>query len=327
MSGGVASPGHNPLKHFRVLSTAEHSSVERKIKEGVSFEEAITQVCKRAPSVNDIESFALVASTRRSLMSVEEELRQQARISQNPPFHPTTIKRAIQAMLQKGWKPSSMLTRVRYMEMLSTRVGAWHSPQQWFEDLKKGIGRLAALDHVKQAVPLSFTQLQTLLTSLRKKGKRELEAFFALTWLLAGRLGEIRHIPTCHLRHNQVPVTVKFSIMKGVFGPQEKALAAGPLCDIVTKWAAHLQTHHPTRKKLFKLNHREIMKALKTLDSRLSGHSFRRGALQHANNSGMSGEDMRVLSGHKTTFILQRYLGMASPERKSAMLRVTRTLQ
>ena len=212
--------------------------------------------------------------------------------------------------------------------MLATRSGTW-SPtlQPWWEDLKRGVSRLASLDKVKQAHPLSRTYLLELLNHLIKSNQRELAALFSLAWLLAGRLGEVIIIPRAHIRLKHSPITVKFSYLKGVFGRQEKILPPGPLCDIVTNWAKLLDNQNVRRTRLFHIPLEKAKVVLRNHDPALSGHSFRRGALQHANEHGAKGEDLRVLSGHKSEAVLQRYLGMASSERRDAMLRAGQALK
>jgi integrase len=298
------------------------------LTKGMSIREAVRKSCTRELGIDDVSNLALRASTRATLESIRKELKDVSAEIGLPIFHMRVIKHHLHSLLTiKAWKLSSILTRARYIHMLATRERAWVTKPIWLEDITSGLARMSAMDQATQAFPISKELLTALLQSLLLNGQLEMRAFLALAWLLAGRIGEVLVIPRAHLRCGQLPVSIKFTYMKGVYGHQEKALPAGSLCDIVCAWARHLDLLFPHRKRLFHLSRAKVMLVLKSFDQRLTGHSFRRGALQHADQQGVAGADLQALSGHKTQQVLQRYLGRASSERRAAMLRVGATLQ
>ncbi len=298
------------------------------MSKGMGIREAVRKSCSRDLMIDDLADVALRSSTRSTLLSLREDLERLAMKRSLPTLHQRVVKEYLNDLLAtKSWKLSSVLTRARYIHMLAVREGFWSVKPMWLEDITTGLARMSATDQVTQAHPITKDSLATLLQSLLRSNQMELRAFLALAWMLAGRIGEVLVIPRAHLRQQQFPVTIKFSYLKGVYGHQEKTLPPGALCDIVCAWAAFLEQTQPKRKRLFHLTRAKVMTALKAFDPRLSGHSFRRGALQHADQHGAAGADLQVLSGHKTPHILQRYLGRASAERRAAMLRVGATLQ
>jgi hypothetical protein len=190
-------------------------------------------------------------------------------------------------------------------------------------DLKRGLSRLAALETTKQAPVLLFKDLTSLVQLLVQREDWQLAAFMALAWLLAGRLGEISLIPLKHFFPLELPVRVKFSVMKGVYGAQEKSLPGGPLCQVVIYWHHLRSSVVPIPRNLFSLTPSQAIACLqREISPLLSGHSIRRGALTHGDLRGGNSQDLMTLSSHKSPQMLQRYIGRASSERREAMLRV-----
>ena len=152
-------------------------------------------------------------------------------------LHPMVAMSHISGLLEKGWKFSSCLTVARNIIMLATRresTPLLSCPN--FQDLRRGLCRLAALETPKQAFPILFANLTQLVIKLVTRGEVQLAAFIALAWLLAGRLGEVAVIPTSHFLPLERPIRVKFSVMKGVYGAQEKCLPEGHLALVVCDW-------------------------------------------------------------------------------------------
>ena len=192
-----------------------------------------------------------------------------------------------------------------------------------FLDLKRGLARLAALESPKQAPLLTFTDLTALLQRLIQRQDWQMAAFIALAWLLAGRLGEVALIPLKHFFPSELPVRVKFSVMKGVYGAQEKSLPDGHLCQVASYWHYLRSTTSPPQRNLFSVTPTQVIACLREeISPLLSGHSIRRGALTHGDLRGGSSQDLMTLSSHKSPHMLQRYIGRASSERREAMLRV-----
>lgn len=278
--------------------------------------------------VSDIQAFALAPSTRNTFTSIANEIWSIATQLSLHPWDHQCLKAYFQSLLDKGWKLSSVLCRVRNTAMLTSRYSNLElTTQAWFRDFSQGLQRLSALEAPKQAVPITLTQLHQLLSALIGQKNWQLAAFFALAWLTAARIGDIIKLPRCNIRHLESPMTLKLSLAKGVFGPQEKVLQEGPLSDIVRRYLheSHQATRHATR--LFTCTRQQVTSALRRTDKTLSGHSLRRGALQHADRKGVRSEDLQVLSGHKSTTILQRYIGRASSSRRKAMERTGHALQ
>jgi integrase len=309
------------------LSTANHSAVESLLRQGVDPRGAVQRTCSRQLMVPDLQAFALAPTTRATFIKIAEEILDIATLHHLKPWTRPCLQRYFQSLLDKEWKLSSVLTRVRMTAMLSTRYLRLDLENQpWFKDLTQGLQRLSALDSPKQAAPISLPRLHQLLSDLVRKDQWQMAALLSLTWLTAGRLGEILGLPRCNLRHQDSPMSIKLSISKGVFGAQEKILPPGPLSDIVRRWAldAH-QAHRRTR--LFTLSRQQVISVLRSIDPALSGHSLRRGALQHADRKGVNSADIQTLSGHKSVTVLQRYLGRASSTRRGAMERTGQALQ
>jgi integrase len=207
-----------------------------------------------------------------------------------------------------------MAVRVDFRPLIDSEI---------FADLKKGLSRLAALESPKQAPLLTFKDLTSLVQRLVQRQEWQLAAFIALAWLLAGRLGEIALIPRKHFFPAELPVRVKFSVMKGVYGAQEKSLPGGPLCQVVSYWHHLRSTSTPAQRCLFSVTPAQVITCLRReVSPLLSGHSIRRRALAHGDLRGGSSQDLMTLSSHKSPQMLQRYIGRASSERREAMLRV-----
>jgi integrase len=309
------------------LSTTTHSVVESLLRQGVDPRSAIRRVCNRPITVQDAQAFALAPSTRATFTKIEDELQELASRLQVSPWSHTCLQAYLQSFLDKGWKLSSILSRARMTAMLASRYRNRDlASEPWFKDLTQGLQRLSSLDTPKQATPLTFHQLQQLLSDLIRKGDWQMAAFFSLTWLTAGRLGEMISLPRQNLRIDDTPMSVKLSISKGVFGSQEKVLHPGPLTEIIRRWF-HDAHQAQARSRLFSLSRQQVVSSLRAHDPSLSGHSLRRGALQHADRKGIDSTDLQTLSGHKSVSVLQRYLGRASSSRRQAMGRTGQALQ
>jgi integrase len=309
------------------LSTATHSEVESLLRLGVAPRPAINAVCCRPITVQDAQAFALAPTTRATFSKIATEVTTLAAQHKLPPWSRDCLQRYFQSFLDKGWKLSSVLSRVRMTAMLTSRYTNYDlNSEPWFKDLTQGLQRLASLDAPKQASPLTFPHLQELLSSLIRQHNWQMAAFLSLTWLTAGRLGEILGLPRQNLRIHDEPMSVKLSISKGVFGAQEKILHPGPLTEILKKWF-HDAHQAQTCSRLFSLTRQQVVNTLRSFDPLLSGHSLRRGALQHADRKGVDSTDLQTLSGHKSTSVLQRYLGRAASSRRQAMTRTGRALQ
>jgi integrase len=311
------------------LSVIHHSSTESLLCSGVDPSNTISQVCARHIIVSDIQAFALAPSTRESLEQNATALNHLASLHHLHPLHDNVLRAYFQSLLDKGWKMSSVLCRVSNTAMMAHRL--FHENLQartWFADLSQGLERLALLDQPKQAVPLTLQQLHSLLTDLLNDQQLEIAAAIALARFTAGRLGEVLKIPRQH-RHNDSPMSLKLSISKGVFGSQEKTIPPGPLSDIVRRWAmtssSPIASGHVSR--LFNCTRPQVIAALRRVSPALSGHSLRRGALTHADRIGVDSEDIQVMSGHRSTTMLQRYIGRACSSRRKAMVRTGTALQ
>jgi integrase len=306
------------------MSTATHSAVDRDLRLGVPPQNVFSRLLGRPPTASEIASLALAPSTASKLRGLELALSLVATPLNLHYLHPTVVLNHITSLLDAGWKFGSTLTITRNILMMATRIDfrpLMDSPV--IADLKRGLCRLAALEPTKQAPVLSFQDLTSLVQLLLQRKEWQLAAFMALAWLLAGRLGEIALIPLTHFFPLELPVRVKFSVMKGVYGAQEKSLPPGPLCQVVTYWHYLRSSEWPVPKKFFSITPTQAIACLKEdVNPLLSGHSIRRGALTHGDLGGGSSQDLMTLSSHKSPQMLQRYIGRASSERRDAMLRV-----
>ncbi len=277
----------------------------------------------RPPTSLEVASLALAPTTSASLRRILDGLDRIAVTMDLESLHPAVVMEYINSCLRMGWKFSSVLTTSRNITMLASRreyQPLLSSPE--FQDLRRGLARLAALESPKQAPLLVFADLTSLVDRLLARKEREMAALIALAWLLAGRLGEVALIPRDHFFPEESPVRVKFTRMKGVFGAQEKSLAEGFLCSVVCKWHRRLSRKQTPPRRLFSLSPSQVIACLrKEVNPRLSGHSIRRGALTHGDQRGSSSHDLMALSSHKSTQMLQRYIGRASSDRREAMLR------
>jgi len=178
------------------------------------------------------------------------------------------------------------------------------------------------LESPKPAPRLKYVDLSSLVVRLVYRKETQLAAFLALAWLLAGRLGEIAQIPFDHFFPHERPVRVKFSILKGVFGTQEKSLPDSHLCQVVCSWHFEVAVIVPRPKLLFTISPTQVITCLRReVHPSLTGHSIRRGALTHGDLRGGSSQDLMTLSSHKSPQMLQRYIGRASSDRREAMFR------
>ena len=285
--------------------------------------EVFVNILGRPPNALEVASLALAPTTSTTLSKLEVILRQTAVELNLHYLHPVVAMNHISGLLAKGWKFSSCLTTARNIIMLASRresLPLLHCPN--FQDLRRGLCRLAALESPKQAPAISFSDLSALVARLVAKKDWEMAAFMALAWLLAGRLGEVAAIPTAHFLPLERPMRVKFSVMKGVYGSQEKCLPDGQLALVVCEWHSQVMSRSPPSRRLFTKEPAQAIACLrKEVNPGLSGHSIRRGALSHGDQKGASSQDLMTLSSHKSLHILQRYIGIASSDRREAMLR------
>ncbi len=309
---------------------ANHSSAESLLRSGVDPRNAISQVCSRPIAISDVQAFALAPSTRDTLEQIANALNRLAVQQRVHPMHDDVLRAYFQSLLDKGWKLSSVLCRVRNTAMMAHRLYRENLQcRTWFTDLTQGLQRLALLEQPKQATPLTLQQLQALLSDLLGAKELEVAAAIALAWLTAGRLGEVLKVPRQHLRYHDSPMSLKLSISKGVFGSQEKTIPPGPLSDIVRHWAVSSSSPTASRyvSRLFNCTRVQVISALRRINPSLSGHSLRRGALTHADRIGVDSSDLQVMSGHRSTTMLQRYIGRACSSRRQAMVRTGTALQ
>jgi hypothetical protein len=300
-----------------------HSAADRELRLGVPPNLVFQEVLGRPPTSHEVASLALAPATTAALRRILEGLDSIASTMDLDSLHPAVVMEYVDSCLKKGWKFSSVLTTSRNIAMLAARR-EYHpllsSPE--FQDLRRGLSRLAALESPKQALVMTFASLTSLMERLLARKEREMAAIIALAWLLAGRLGEVALIPLDHFFPEESPVRVKFSVMKGVFGAQEKSLAEGFLCSVATKWHRRRSRKQPPPRRMFSLSPTQVIACLrKEIDPALSGHSIRRGALTHGDQRGSNSHDLMALSSHKSTQMLQRYIGRASSDRRDAMLR------
>jgi integrase len=270
------------------------------------------------------------SSTRRTLEGVRSQLMATAQQTQLPPFHHINIIEHMRRRLVSGsWKLSSLLTHLRQINMLAMRE---HLPSpfltQEIKDLQTGLWRLSLLDPPRQALPLTLEEITRATQRLRQQANLQAAALFALAWVLAGRLGEVIQIPASHLSFHKQALHIRFTVLKGVFGPQLKVVPTSAFTEIVKEWLCQHSTNKPRSLRLFSIAMPTAILLLRvaTGNPHLTGHSFRRGALQHANKNKTSGQDLMTLSGHRSEQDLQRYIGGATKERRTRMLRVGRSL-
>jgi integrase len=213
------------------------------------------------------------------------------------------------------------LRQIIMLAIRETHISPLTCPQ--IKDLQMGLWRLSLLEAPKQAVPLDLHQVTSAIHQLVQEGQRESAALFALAWVLAGRLGEVSKIPLQHVTFVNEGMQVKFTIMKGVFGNQLKVVPLSPFTQVVQDWIRHRRQQSPKATRAFSITVSAAITQLRRAanDQRLTGHSFRRGALQHADRQHTTAQDMQALSGHKTEHHLQRYLGRATQERQARMTR------
>lgn len=287
--------------------------------------DAIREVCRREIRAQDLQDFALVASSRKRLIHVGNTLKSISKITRAPILSNKTIRVYVDQALQKGLQLNTILTNLRNINQLAVRMDAPLTTCSWFSDLTKALERLTAIEGVKQALPISPEQLNELVAHLLREQNWQAAALFALCWLLAGRIGTVLNLPTNHVRLSPLPVSVKFTHEKANFGMVEKVIGEGPLTEVVTRWVE--MRKQAGQATLFTINYQQCLVILRSFDERLSGHSFRRGACQAADRAGARDEDIMTLTGHKSTKELQRYIGRASTRRRAAMSRVGKLLQ
>jgi len=305
------------------LSAATHSAADRDLRLGVPPAEVFQNILGRPPTSHEVASLALAPSTASTMNKLELSLQEIADTLGLDPMNPSVAMQHISGLLGKGWKFNSALTICRNIVMLASRKESHHLlSSKEFQDLRRGLCRLAALDTPKQAPILTYSNLKALVESLMMTQDKQMAALLALAWLLAGRLGEVVLLPTRHFLPLETPVRVKFTMLKGVYGAQEKCIAEGYLCSVVCDWHRHLLRKRTIPTRIFSLTPSQVISCLRDrIDPKLSGHSIRRGALTHADLRGSSSQDLMTLSSHKSSQMLQRYIGRASSERRDAMLR------
>ncbi|CUF29851.1 TATE DNA transposon, putative [Bodo saltans] len=173
-----------------------------------------------------------------------------------------------------------------------------------------------------QAEALTVEQYDAALSACKQPAVR---LFLILAWAFAGRAGDIRQIRGHDVSLKEPPIgsrqmlSVTFRRGKGAafWGPYTIAT----MVDTSTMKA--LLDHIRERGKIVDLFTDAEQRTLSGFIRQAGGHdlrSIRRGRLQHLANRGASTEELRLLSGHKRTDTLLRYLGwgLFSSDSKSA---------
>ena len=145
-------------------------------------------------------------------------------------------------------------------------------------------------------------------------------AFFAMTWLMALRVGDALRIATSAVNVQSQPVTVTLRTQKNqefLYG-ERVMVRAGRLAPRVVREVQKAQAEG--RPLLFPFSYAQVVAQLKRIDPHLTGHSIRRGVLQALDVAGAPEEVVLAASQHSNALALQRYIDRASSSRRDLML-------
>ena len=208
------------------------------------------------------------------------------------------------------WKSAgSCHTRAKQIRTIAKRAGATREMEDpRVVTLMASLARAMRMDPRRQARPLTPDGLATLLTALKAAGEEEITVLAILTYVLAIRLGDALrlHADEIHLDRPRPYVQMHAFKLRGSGAHGRYPLA---LRSRWKRWVNRWATKRNGR-LLFRV---EFQAALKIFDRvapalQITGHSFRRGALQALIDAGYTASQVREVSQHKTDTALFDYL-------------------
>jgi len=200
-------------------------------------------------------------------------------------------------------------TRAKQLRAIAKRAGATREmADPRVVTLMASLARAMRMDPRKQARPLTPAEFATLLTALTAAGEEELTALVILTYVLAIRMGDALrlHADEIHLnRKNPYIQMHAFKLRGGGAHGRHPLRLRDSWKRKVARWATKRNG-----RLLFQVR---FQRAIKTMDRvapalQITGHSFRRGALQALIDAGYTAAQVREVSQHKTDTALYDYL-------------------
>lgn len=200
-------------------------------------------------------------------------------------------------------------------------------PEPWLKDqkmkdLEKSIRRLAARHTpTKTATPMSWPQFKDLVSGGDLTPVAKTVA--VIMWQGAARLKELKDPKTSLKKTGRVGVYNLERVPKGQEAPRTSTVIS------VGKWAI-INTGHVPLKRLTLAEFNAMLKvAAKHYgwgEGRWSSYSLRRGGMQHAQRNGVTEEELREQTGHKTKVPRTYLLDLERSERQAKIARTMMTM-
>lgn len=213
---------------------------------------------------------------------------------------------------------ASVATALKQLEMYTLSQGIDLSDDHYFNTAKKRAVQNARQQALrpKKSAPLSESDYKSLLKELGPSNA-EARALLALTWHLAGRIGDVRRLQPANFEFQNrvepdtadaVPFKVTYVEGKGVaFWGLYTIHATLPEAE-VKALRGHLATRSPHQHAFSQAAQRAVAKAVNAIPDH-SVRSLRRGALVYLARCGVPDVHLQNLSGHRRKDTLMRYLG------------------
>jgi hypothetical protein len=175
----------------------------------------------------------------------------------------------------------------------------------WVQALRAAAGRARS---ERPRVPVAATAAD-ITNAMRNAGSDDLRRLLALSWLCAGRTGDIRQLRATDVSREGNVLTITFRRGKTVSrrGPYTVHTV------IPVEWLQHFPAGVDWADHLHTASVAASLTCLRAVDKKLENRSIRRGSLQVlASDSALSESDLLLFSGHTTLATLRRYLGWGS---------------
>ncbi|KAJ9438761.1 hypothetical protein DIPPA_00083 [Diplonema papillatum] len=283
--------------------------------------------------IEKFESLALASSTRKQRLSMEgtlEKFTQAAGLRAAPAS--LRIKAFAAAMLdgmsgaqlarytareagRRGRPRTGKMRTVSVEQYVSVLGSRWGVPAADLAKTKRAIlkRRLERRETPSHAVPLSFEEAQTIIGVV--SGDEELAAAATLLWSCALRMADLTA-----LRSGDVTMQAPGIVRIAWWTSKEASLRLHEsevsyrlplnMASKVRSWLARRGTFGKTTAQT-------LLRIARNVAPACSGHSWKRGALQHLARGGADWEELLLLARHTSVTTLRRYLwGCVTPDHR-----------
>lgn len=276
---------------------------------------------KKPPHVHDITWKGKAPSTRdkhRNMLKKIKGMRSNLRFT---PFITACIDTVLQEASDKSWAWSTIATNLSSLATALKDLPSYTNETNGI-DISKNYAFMSTMQRAQKLARIHASKESTLTTPMTVKTYNQLTRTIAepavrllldMSWHFAARVGDMRQVLPANVKlapnNKNTPTKVQFVSGKGgaFWGPYT---IAAVIPSQVKKDMAEFIKQRAARKSLWtEKEQRSLSVKVKKLELKLCLRSIRRGALLDHAGCGASDNQLQLLSGHKRTDTLMRYLG------------------